>query len=341
MDVKKQSVVSVVKVKDSVIAAVEEAMSLAGALSAIEPGAEVVLKPNLCFDLFYPGAVTSPWVVEGVIRALKDRAKKVSIVESDPVLVNLQKALKRAGYERVLREYGIEFINMSRGRFVEVPVPKPRQLKTIRLPEILTRAQLVTIPVIKTHDKTLISIAIKNQWGCLDVLRHNYHLVIDEVLSDMYQVLKPVFAVCDGTVGMEGNGPKTGRPRVMDRILASRDLVALDATAARIMGFDPKTIRHLQFLAEQGVGSADDYQVVGEDISNLNFHFQAPRHNFVAVIELMFRDSGLRKLVFETPVLDVMCWGATAWYLVWYYLGPGARTRDRIIRETPYGGQWR
>jgi uncharacterized protein (DUF362 family) len=338
----RKSLVSVVRVKESVLAAVREAMELAQVLEAIPPGARVCLKPNLGFDLFFPGAVTSPWVIEGVIRALQGRAGSITVVESDQVLVNCEKAMRRTGVERVLRETGVEFVNMSKGRFVEVAVKNPRRLKAIRLPEILTQSVLVTIPVLKTHDKTVLSGAIKNQWGCLEVLRHNYHLVLDEVLTDIHQVLKPAFAVCDATVALEGSGPKTGRPRLVDRILAGRDIVALDAVSARIMGFDPDQIRHLQMLTEAGIGSARDYEVVGEDITNLNYQFEPAKHNFVSRVELGLRHSPwLRKLVFDTPVLDLMCWGATVWYLVWYHLGPGSRIRDQIIKETRYGAQWR
>jgi uncharacterized protein (DUF362 family) len=337
----RKPLVSVVRVKDSVLEAVREAMELAQVLEAIEPGARVCLKPNLGFDLFFPGAVTSPWVIEGVIKALQGRAGSITVVESDQVLVNIEKAMRRGGVERVLRETGVEFVNMSKGRFVEVAVPHPRRLKTIQVPEILTQSVLVTVPVLKTHDKTVLSGAIKNQWGCLEVLRHNYHLELDEVLTDIHQVLKPALAVCDATVALEGAGPKTGRPRLVDRVLASKDIVALDAVSARLMGFEPERIRHLQMLAEAGLGSVRDYEVVGEDITDLNFHFQPAAHNFVSRVELGLRHSSLRPLVFDTPVLDLMCWGATVWYLVWYYLGPGARIRDQIIRETRYGAQWR
>jgi len=333
----KISRVSVVRVKDSVLSAVAEAMELAGVLECVKPGAEVCLKPNLGFDLFYPGAVTSAWVLEGVIVALQDRAKSIFIVESDQVLVDIEKAFHRAGMDRLVRKYGVEFVNMSKGKFVEVSVPNPRHLKTIRLPEILLDKVLVTVPVMKTHDKTEISGAIKNQWGCLDVLRHNYHLVVNEVLSDIHKVLKPAFAVCDATIALEGDGPKTGRPRAVNRVLASSDIVALDAVMARMMGFDPEKIVHLRMLTEDGVGSFRHYQLVGENIEGLNLGFARARHNAVSMVELAFRRSWLRRLVFETPVFDLMCLGAGIYYLIWYHLGPGARIRDRILRETSYG----
>jgi len=333
--------VSVVRVKDSVLSAVAEAMELAGVLERVKPGAEVCVKPNLGFDLFYPGAVTSPWVLEGVILGLKELAGSIFIVESDQVLVNIEKSFHRSGMDRLVKKYGVEFVNMSKGRFVDVPVQNPRHLKTIRVPEILLDKVLVTVPVMKTHDKTEVSGAIKNQWGCLDVLRHNYHLVVNEVLSDIHKVLKPAFAVCDATIALEGDGPKTGRPREVNRVLASSDIVALDAVMARIMGFDPEKIVHLQMLAEDGIGRLRDYELVGEDIKELNLGFACARHNAVSKLELAFRRSFLHKLVFETPVLDLMCFGAGIYYLIWYHLGPGARIRDRIIRETMYGGQWK
>lgn len=331
--------VSVVKVKESVFEAVQHAMNLARVFDVIEPGADVCLKPNLGFDLYYPGAVTSSWVVEGVILALKDRVKSITVVESDQVLVDIEKALHRAGIGEVLNKYNIEFVNMSKGKFVEVQVENPRHLQHLSIPQILTERPFITIPVMKTHGKTIVSGAIKNQWGCLDVLRHNYHLVIDEVLSDIHKTIMPLFAVCDATIALEGDGPKTGNPRIINRILASKDIVALDAVSAKMMGFDPGKIRHLELLEEDGVGKVRDFHVVGEDIGNLNFNFKPAGHNMVSVVELSFRKSLLRKMVFETPLLSVMCTGAKIWYGIWYYLGRGNATKNKILTESQYGNQ--
>ena len=76
--------------------------------------------------------------------------------------------------------------------------------------------------------KTVITGALKNQWGCLSKMRHEYHLVLDDALADINSVCRPRFAIMDGTIGLEGNGPKSGFPKVADRVLASADPVALD-----------------------------------------------------------------------------------------------------------------
>ncbi len=324
------AVVSVVPSKPSVFDAVARAMELAGVLDRIEPGADVALKPNLGFDLYVPGAVTSPEVVEGVIRVLSQRAGSITIVESDQVLVDIEKAFRRSGFQPLLDRYDVRFANMSKGSFVDVPVPDYRQVPALRLPEILTRTTLVTVPVMKTHNKSTITCSIKNQWGCLDVFRHNYHLVLTQVLSDIHKVLKPAFSVCDATVAMEGDGPKTGRPRRVDRILASSDFVALDSVVARMMGFDPWQIEHLVAVHEDGSGCMDDVVVVGEDITGLDLGFQSATHNLVSGVEMALRSSLLRRMVFETRLLDVMCHGANAWYRTWYYLGPGKKLQDSV-----------
>ncbi len=317
--------VSVVRTGTSIIDAVAEAMELAGVLDGIEPGAPIALKPNLGFDLYVPGAVTSPPVVEGVIRALQAVTDDITIVESDQVLVDIDKAFRRCGMVPLLDRLGVRFQNMSKGRFVDVPVPRHRQVESLRLPEILTRATLVTVPVMKTHNKSTITCAIKNQWGCLDTFRHNYHLVLTQVLADIHKVLRPAFAVCDATVAMEGDGPKTGVPRRVDRVLASRDIVALDSVVARMMGFDPQQIDHLQALQEDGSGSMEDVQVVGESIDGVDLGFADAHHNAVSFVEMALRHTPLQRAVFHTRMLDVMCAGANAWYRAWYYLGPGHR----------------
>ena len=85
-------------------------------------------------------------------------------------------------------------------------------LKELTVPEILLRTKLVTVPVIKTQNKTVITGAIKNQWGCLPMFRDNDHLVLDAARADINTVARPCFAMMDATIGLEGNSPKSGKP---------------------------------------------------------------------------------------------------------------------------------
>jgi uncharacterized protein (DUF362 family) len=335
--------VSIVKVRESVPEAVREAMELADWKSFVPRGAEVALKPNLGFDFFLPGTVTGPWVVEGVIQTIKGHVGQIYLVESGQILVNVERALQQTGMVDLCRRYDVPWVNMSKGPFKRLKVPDGLVLREVEVPEILLKTTLITIPVMKTHGRTVITGALKNQWGCLRELRHNYHLVLDEALADVNALFKPAFAVMDGTVGLEGNGPKSGRPKVANRVLASGDAVALDAIAAKVMGFDSRDIGHIQLCAGRGlgIGDPDQIEVVGEDASGLSLGFQRGRNNSVAVVEIALRRSFLRRLFFHTPLLNFLAWGAILWYYIWYYLVAGRRYRDLILGHPFYGTQWR
>ncbi len=334
--------VSIVRVKKTVQETVTRAMELARWRDYIPQGADVALKVNLGWDLFLPGAVTSPWVLEGVIQTIQGHVGKMYVVESDQVVVDVEKALRQTRIDKICERYGAQWTNMSGMEIRSVHLPDGLALKEIRVPEILLRTHLITIPTIKTHNKTTITGAIKNQWGCLPKLRHNYHLFLNDALADINNAVRPRFAVMDATVGLEGNSPKSGQPRVVDRILASGDFVALDTVVGKILGFDPHAIQHIQncYRLEFGIGDLSLIDVVGDDDLSLNLQFKPAKHNMVSWLELALRKSFLKWLFFDTPVFPVCCWGARMWYYGWYYLICGKRMRDEIIRNTPYGRQW-
>lgn len=323
--------------------AVREAMELAQWRRFISPGARVALKVNLGWDLFLPGAVTSPWVVEGVVLTIRDFVGKIYLVESDQILVKVERALKQTRMDRLCQRYGLEWVNMSKGSFRTVPLEEGLVLKEVQVPELLLDCQIITIPVMKTHNKTIISGALKNQWGCLPMLRHNYHLILNEALADINLALRPSFAVMDATVCLEGNSPKSGQPRVADLVLASGDLVALDTVEAKVMGFDPSTILHLARCSHQGLGQNDlkNIEVVGEKLNGLNLSFKPAKHNIVSALELVLRKSEWGRMVFKNGLLlKACCIGAQGWYLLWYYLYKGRALRDEILYNTRYGQQW-
>lgn len=343
--------VSVVRVspsgptRDEVFRSVERAMTLARFAEFVPRGADVALKPNLGWDLFLPGAVTSPWVLEGVVRVLRDWVGKIYLVESDQVVVDVERAFRGGGIDRVCREHGLTWVNMTRETLRTVPLPGGRVLKELQVPDILLGMPVVTVPVMKTHNKTVITGAIKNQWGCLPMFRHNYHLVLDAALADINAVVRPRFAVMDATVCLEGNSPKSGIPKVVDRVLASGDLVALDAVAAKIMGFDPAAIGHLRECVAAGLGVADlgSIALVGDDDLTLDLRFVPARHNLVSWLELALRHRAvLRRIFFDTPLFGLCCKATLGYYAAWYYLlGIGRARRDRILHGTAYGAQWR
>lgn len=333
------SVVAMCQVTEDIVGAVCRAMDAAEWQLHVPVGSPVALKPNLCWDHHLPGAQTSPWVLDAVIEVLKSRTTDIVCVEAGQVTVDAQRALRRCGLERVLARHGVPFVNMSEAPFFQQIVPDAMVLRAIAVPEVLKDRILVTLPVMKTHGITVITGALKNQWGCLPEMRHQHHLVVDKAIADVNAVLRPGFAVMDATVAMEGDGPKTGHPRLCDLVLASADPVALDSTAARVMGFEPRAIPHLMFATERGIGESSEGRIElrGDPVPPAP-GFKAAKKNLVSRTELWLRHSRARHIVFDTPLLSLFAFAAR-WYNNAWYLVVGRASRRRVL-SSRYGELW-
>lgn len=336
------SIVAIKHIDSSVQQAVREVMELANWQERIDLSRPVLLKPNLGWDIFVPGAVTSPAVVEGVIQVLRPHVKDLRMVEADQVLVRCEKALRKSKVGRLCRKYDIPFINLSHEPIVTIAT-KGTVFPEIKIPQILTEGSLITIPVMKTHDKTTVTGALKNQWGCLPKTRHMYHLVLDQAITEINAALRPQFAVMDATISLDGNGPKSGEPRVTDLVLASGDLVAIDCIQAQLMGFDVAKIGHLHCAAAAGLGCDDlaGITLAGDSIEGLNFGFHQPKSNLVSVVELWLRRRPkLRKYAFQGPFFWLSCRAALVYYFFWYNLIGRSKCKE-ILQHPLYGEQWR
>jgi len=338
---RERSIVALEAVEKDVRGAVRRALDGVDWKSVIPRGAAVSLKVNLGWDLFIPGSITSPLVAESLILEMREHVGKIFVVESDQVLEDVEKAFRKSGMSEVCRRTGAEWVNMTRSPTVAVEVPTNVVLHKIEIPEVLRRSLLVTVPVMKTHAKTVISGALKNQWGCLGTMRHEHHLVLDDALADLNEAVRPTLAVMDATVGLEGNGPKSGRSRVADRILCSTDPVALDTVQAITMGLDPRRVKHLERCAERGIGTNDRarIEVRGLVPEDTVVRFVAARDNAVSAVETVLRRSTLKKMVFDTPIFRMCLVGAKLYYLAWT-LARAKTEWSKIRRHPVYGPQW-
>lgn len=323
--------------KASVISAVHEAMRLADWKTFITPGADIALKPNLGWDKLIPGAISAPWVIEAVILMIQDYVNHIYLVESDQVVCSADEALKVTKLDEICYQYGIPWVNMSRGEFLEFKGKDRLVLKQVKIPKILFEAELITLPLMKTHNKTTITGALKNQWGCLEELRHNFHPVLSEALVDVNYLTQPRFAIMDATIALEGNGPKSGISKEMNLVLASGNIVGIDATAARIMGFDPKTISHLLLCEENGFGSLNP-QVIGESIEEHKTSFIPAKHNLVSLAEILFRHSFISRLIFHTKIFNLMTFITRRYYDIWDIVF-GKKIRNQI-KDSKYYQQF-
>jgi uncharacterized protein (DUF362 family) len=227
-------------------------------LQRLRPGDRVAIKPNLTSPKPVPGVTTSTETLEVLVAALADMGAKIAIVESDGGYHSFEAetAFASHGLVALAKRYGAELVNLvkedkveltlvARGR--EVLMPWPRRL-------VEGADYFCSVPVPKVHCLTGISLAIKNQWGCVpDTLRLRFHPFFDEVITQLNARLPNAFALLDGRYGLTRQGPIEGDAVELGCAVLASSLGACDVVGAKIMGIDPASIRHLAIARRAGL----------------------------------------------------------------------------------------
>jgi len=233
-------------------------------------GKNVLIKPNAARPaLPGEGVTTHPSVVAATIKHLKKQgAGRIVIGESCIFGVDAQEAFRVTGMKEVSEENRVELVDLDQGAPMEIAIPGGRVIKKIKVPALLKEFDfIVSVPVMKTHMHTQVTLSVKNMKGLLwrrekarfHQLRYDRkvtegHKELDIAISEMASVLSPHLAIIDGTVGMEGMGPAYGRRKKVGVIIAGHHALSADGIAARLMGLNPETIPHLKLSAEKGLG---------------------------------------------------------------------------------------
>jgi len=238
---------------------------------------KVLIKVNFITDKTWDtGATTDPIVVEAIIKKLEALPVKVYVVESDATITNADKAFEKTGMKDMCKRNGVEWLNLRHFKDrVKLEVPNGEALQSITVPRLVTESAVISAAKLKTHLNTTVTLGMKNMFGLLpDKFKGKYHMKsISKVVVDINTVLKPAFTVIDGFVGMEGEGPVDGTPVKMNLIIAGKDVVATDATAARVMGFNPYEIAHIRKAFEKGLGRSEA-EIVGEKLETVKRTFK-------------------------------------------------------------------
>ena len=237
----------------------------------------VLIKVNFITDKTWDtGATTDPIVVEAIIKKLEALPVKVYVVESDATITNADKAFEKTGMKEMCRRNGVEWLILRHVKDkVKLDIPNGEALQSIIVPRLVTESAVISAAKLKTHLNTTVTLGMKNMFGLLpDKFKGKYHMKgISKVVVDINTVLKPAFTVIDGFVGMEGEGPIDGTPVQMNLIIAGKDVVATDATAARVMGFNPYEITHIRKAFEKGLGRSEA-QIIGEKLETVKRSFK-------------------------------------------------------------------
>jgi uncharacterized protein (DUF362 family) len=356
-----KSRVAVIKATpETVVDDVMKVMKMGGSEETLKAAADVALKINITWHLYMPGCSTTPWQLEGAIRQLQAQGfttEQMHGVHNDTVVVDARVGEPNNHLTKVLDQYKIrrEYLN-DPGKEWFVYQPKGKMLVLhdvfkkdgIRLPRFLIGKNIIHFPTIKTHVFTEMTGAMKNAFGgLLHFNRHWTHSVIHETLVDLLTIQKEihpgVFAVMDGIFCGDGPGPRAIVPHVKGYLLASADQVAIDATSARLMGFDPLSIKFLKLAHDAGLGKADprEIEIVGEDITNVNFGFHRKQETFASRGQKMIYHGPLKPLeniLLRSPITPWSYAASRLYHDVYWY--PAHKERVNSVLRTEWGKLW-
>jgi uncharacterized protein (DUF362 family) len=247
-------------------------------------GKRILLKPNLVETL--RGSVhinTHPLVLRGAIEAfLGLGAAQVMVGEGPGHRRDTRLVVEEAGLVDVLREDRIRFVDLNyEDALVRRNEGGNTPMAVLLLPRILEGVDwVVSVAKLKTHHWTGVTLSLKNLFGLMPGLYYGWpknvlHWAgIEDSILDIYATVRPHFAIVDGVVGMEGDGPIMGSPRQAGVVIMGRSLPAVDATCARIMQVAPERIPYLARLDGSPSSLAEqDIEQVGESIASVTTRF--------------------------------------------------------------------
>ncbi len=330
--------------------------TMAGLETALDKSKPTILKDNISWHLPFPAANTVPWQLEGAIRALQGSGHcDLVAVHNNTVVTDPYLGGKLLKLKKVYEKFNIpeRYNNDPRDlKWVEYR-PKAEMLvldkiydEGIRIPEFFIGKNIVHLPTLKTHIYTTTTGAMKNAFGgLLSTKRHYTHSEIHKTLVDLLAIQKElhpgIFAFMDGTTAGSGPGPRTMIPHVKGFILASADQVAIDAVAARMMGFDPMSIHFIKMAHERGLGHGrmEEIEVVGYDIDRVDFGFKVG-DNLASMVGDVFWFSPLKilqRLLFRTPLVYAFVFGSAFYHdQVWYRFN-GRKIFKNWLETTEWG----
>lgn len=312
-------------------------MNLAGYQEVVDKQADTGLKVNISWHFFYPAASTTPWQLEGVIRAMKQDGYNPDLIHAchnRTVVIDAHLGERENKQIDVVRAHALRNVHLYEGedwidvrdavgdltkKFLCLNEVYPKGFK---IPKRFIGENIIHLPTVKTHIFTTTTGSMKNAFGgLLNEHRHWTHPVIHETLVDLLMIQKKihrgVFAVMDGTFVGDGPGPRCMIPHVKNVLLASSDQVAIDAVAAKLMGFDPmRDLKFVRLAHEQGLGIGDPSQIelVGDlDAGKENWHFDGP-------FKKMTFASRNQHRIYWGPLKKPLEWSLKTWLAPWAYV---------------------
>lgn len=264
--------------------------ALGGMEKFVQKGQTVAIKPNVVADhglkdgVYTGGVVTDLGLLKALIDILLPVAGRIIIAEGSSInRAETTKIFAHYGYDRIvdMDPSRVSLVDLNADKLVEKAIPWGKRMMSRKIPLTLEQADtIINVPVMKTHFAAVVSLAVKNLQGALPPIEKymTHFFGLWQNLVNIHHVIKPKLIIMDGLTAMEGFGPVYGKPKTMNLIIGGTNPVAVDATAMRIMGFDPAVSPPVLLAHMQGMGpiEANKINVIGPHLSKLISPFEKP-----------------------------------------------------------------
>lgn len=273
----------------------------------------VWIKPNLTCYEHLPGVTVTPPFLAALAEVFRDRTEQIAFCESDGGYnaYAMETAFETHGLYEIGKRFGARIVNLSksparevsgeiRGKEISMPLPVP----------LLDECDVfITVPVPKIHSNTLVSLALKNQWGCLPgPMRLRNHPEFASRVILINRILRPRMAIFDGTYFLNKTGPIAGDAVRKDLLIASDDIGAASMACCRIMGVDDRKVRHLMAARQAGMYPRSledvDCNQPPDDFRQERFYLKRSPIQYVAWAA--FKSRLLTRIVYDSAIADVL-----------------------------------
>ena len=258
-----------------VLAGLRKVMEPLGGMGAfVSRGDRVLLKPNLlAAKVPDRGVTTHPSVVKAVAQLVQQEGG-VPVIGDSPAVGDLHRVAAKAGIKEVADELGSGLVEFE--EVVQIRTGEGYTFRKFELAKAALEADVViNLPKVKTHVMMLLTLGVKNIFGCIPGMRKAQwhlkagvdHLYFAGMLVELCQIVKPTLTIVDGIVAMEGDGPSNGDPYHLGLILAGTNPFALDFVICEILGVPPEELPTIQAARQRGFAGTNPTQI--EVIGNM------------------------------------------------------------------------
>ena len=253
---------------------------------------KVVIKPNIFYNIPDHPVNTNAAVIEATILLLQEKgAREIIVAEGTAYQRDITDLLYSSEIGTMLEMQGVRFVDLNHDDVVKVATKGGYTTRdNTWLPKTIAEADLIiSMPKMKTHHWAGATLSMKNLYGIVPGLKYGWpkntlHMTgIETSIVELYETIAPQMAIVDGIVGMEEDGPLFGKPKETNVLVVGTDLVAVDATCARIMGMvetgtDHVTVKYINDAdwLGQGVMSQDRIKIVGTPLNNVRQKYELP-----------------------------------------------------------------